>query len=214
MEKNKLKLVLASASPRRKELLGHLQLPFEIKTLNVPEESSHRDPVDFSIHIAQLKGDAVYRELRNQTPQENLYVVSADTIVCLGKKIFGKPKGVEEARQMLSELSGQTHSVFTAVAVRCFAQGVEDSFAFAEESRVTFAPISDRLMENYLSTGDSLDKAGAYGIQGPSLTFISRVEGDYANVVGFPLSRFVNESEKFLKEKFPKVNVWQDLFLV
>src|SRR5690606_38319225 len=120
------------------------------------------------------KGGAVYQELRHERPKENLFVVSADTIVCLGKKIYGKPQGREEARRMLSELAGKTHSVFTAVSVRCFADGKEESFAFAEESRVTFNPISDHLMENYPSTGDSLDKAGAYGIQGPSLTFISR----------------------------------------
>lgn len=210
MENSKIKFVLASASPRRKELIGHLKVPFEIHTLNVPEESSEKDPVKFSLEIARLKGDAVFNQMRES--HKNLFVVSADTIVCLGNKIYGKPSGREEAKQFLKELSGKTHSVFTAVFVNFLFNGQSDSFGFVEESRVTFNSISDALMERYLDTGDSLDKAGAYGIQGPSLTFISRVEGDYANVVGFPLSRFVGESEKFLKEKFPKGELWFDLF--
>lgn len=211
MGNSKITFVLASASPRRKELIGHLKVPFEIHALNVPEESAETDPVKFSLEIAKLKGDAVLKKLMNEG-KNSLFVVSADTIVCLGKKIYGKPSGKEEARQFLNELADKSHSVFTAVAVRFIHDGKEDSFSFVEESKVTFNPISDALMERYLSTGDSLDKAGAYGIQGPSLTFISKVEGDYANVVGFPLSRFVVESEKFLKQKFPQEELWLNLF--
>jgi len=199
MENSKLKLILASTSPRRKELLGHLKLPFEIRSQNVSEESSLTDPVAFSLEIARRKGDAVHEA----SQEKNLFIVSADTIVCLGNKIYGKPRDRDEARQFLSELSGRTHSVFTAVAARCG----ERSFSFAEESKVTFAPISNYLMERYLDSGDSLDKAGAYGIQNGSLTFISKVEGDYANVVGFPLSRFIKETETFFKDP-----AWYDYF--
>lgn len=211
MENSKIKLILASASPRRKELLGHLKVPFEILSLDVPEESNATDPVKFSAEIAALKGDAVFGKIRGTQPG-TYFVVAADTIVCLNGKIYGKPKNREEARQFLSELSGRTHSVFTAVSVK-FCHGDEvDGFSFVEESKVTFNIISNELMERYLDTGDSLDKAGAYGIQGPSLTFISKVEGDYANVVGFPLSRFVLESAKFLKSKFPNEVSWPNLF--
>jgi septum formation protein len=212
MANKKIKLILASASPRRKELLGHLQIPFDIMTLNVPEESQASDPVQFSLEIAQVKGEAVYRKLLAASALSSLFVVSADTIVCLDGKIFGKPRSKDEARIYLKELSGKTHSVFTAVAVNFSHNGSHDSFSFVEESKVTFNDITPALMERYLETGDSLDKAGAYGIQGPSLTFISRVEGDYANVVGFPLSRFVVESEKFLMSKFPDEALWLDLF--
>jgi septum formation protein len=194
MVNKKIRLILASASPRRKELLGHLQIPFEIMTKNVVEESHHLNPVDFSSHISQMKGEAVIKER-----SDDCLVVSADTIVCLGSKIYGKPSGVDEARIFLSELSGKTHSVFTAVTLNLMYNKMRSTYSFVEESRVTFNPITPHLMELYLSTKDSLDKAGAYGIQGPSLTFISKVEGDYANVVGFPLSRFVNECESFLK---------------
>ena len=206
MGNTKIKLILGSASPRRKELLGHLQLPYEIIIKNVPEESHHTDPVNFSKHISQLKGAAVFKE---QT--EDCLVVSADTIVCLGQKIYGKPKDVNEARDFLTELSGKTHSVYTAVTLNLRLKGKVLSHSFVEESKVTFGEISPVLMENYLRTEDSLDKAGAYGIQGPSLTFISRVEGDYANVVGFPLSRFVVECQEVLKP-FTDGESWFDLF--
>ena len=206
MGNTKIKLILGSASPRRKELLGHLQLPFEIIIKNVPEESHHTDPVEFSRHISQIKGDAVFKEQK-----ENCLVVSADTIVCLGQTIYGKPKDISEARVFLTELSGETHSVFTAVTLNLRLSGRVLSHSFVEESKVTFGDITPVLMENYLLTQDSLDKAGAYGIQGPSLTFVSRVEGDYANVVGFPLSRFVVECQEVLKP-FTDGGSWFDLF--
>lgn len=206
MEKNKIKLILGSASPRRKELLGHLQLPFEIIIKNVPEESHHTDPINFSKHISQIKGEAVFKEQK-----QNCVVVSADTIVCLGQKIYGKPRDVDEARNFLTELSGKTHSVFTAVTINLKIDEKNLTHSFVEESKVTFNTITDELMERYLLTKDSLDKAGAYGIQGPSLTFISKVEGDYANVVGFPLSRFVVECGELLKP-FTNGRSWFNLF--
>lgn len=212
MEKPKLKLILASTSPRRKELLGHLKLPFEIMSLNVPEESAAKDPVEFSQEISELKGSAVVEKLMTENPQGSFFVVSADTIVCLDGKIYGKPSNRNEARKFLSELSGRSHSVFTAVTMTLFHQGKKTTKSFVEETKVTFNPISDPLMERYLDTGDSLDKAGAYGIQNGSLTFISRVDGDYSNVVGFPLARFVLEADAFLKSTLSHEALWFDLF--
>lgn len=209
MENSNLSLILASASPRRKELIGHLKVPFEIKTLNIPEISESTDPVEFCRDIAIQKGEAVFNTLPKD---KSYYIVSADTIVCLNQKIYGKPSGRAEAKQFLQELAGKTHSVFTAVSVIFFHNNKSETFSFVEESKVTFNKISEALLEKYLDTGDSLDKAGAYGIQGGSLSFISKVDGDYANVVGFPLSRFVLESEKFLNQKFPEEKVWLNLF--
>lgn len=211
MVDSKMKFILASASPRRKELIGHLKIPFEIMSLNVPEESSSSDPAQYCLDIAKLKGEAVFKKLRENS-SSSLFVVSADTIVSLGNRIYGKPSNSAEARVFLNELAGKTHSVFTSVAVHFSHDEQVDQFSFVEESKVTFNNISTELMNRYLATGDSLDKAGAYGIQGPSLTFVSRVEGDYANVVGFPLSRFVIETEKFLSSKFPKEALWFNLF--
>ncbi len=212
MENYKLNFVLASASPRRKELISYLKIPFEIIALNIPEESGAKDPVSYAEEIACLKVEAVQHKLSSERPGGHFYLVSADTIVCLHGKIFGKPKNREEARFFLNELSGKTHSVYTAVALRLMVDGKIYGKSFVEESRVTFNPISHTLMERYLDTGDSLDKAGAYGIQGPSLTFVSKVEGDYANVVGFPLSRFVIESGLFFHSIFSHEGLWQDYF--
>jgi septum formation protein len=212
MENSKLQFVLASASPRRKELIGHLKIPFEIIALSTPEESQKTDPVSYADEIANLKIEAVQRKLMIERSAENFYLVSADTIVSLDGKIFGKPTDRDEARLFLNELSGKTHSVFTAVALRVLRDGKFYKKSFIEESKVTFNPISHLLMERYLDTGDSLDKAGAYGIQGPSLTFVSKVNGDYANVVGFPLSRFVSESDLFFKSIFSHEGLWQDFF--
>ncbi len=210
MESSKLKLILASASPRRRELLGHLKVPFEVLSLNIPEESSATDPVLYSLEIAKSKGAAVFDQCLRSA--DGLFVVSADTIVSLGNRIYGKPTDRDEARSFLKELAGKTHSVFTAVAVHYAHEADFDGFSFVEESKVTFDEIPPALLERYLDTGDSLDKAGAYGIQGPSLTFISRVDGDYANVVGFPLSRFVRETAAFLATKHPDEKIWLNLF--
>jgi septum formation protein len=212
MENSKFKLILASASPRRKELLGHLGIPFEIQTKNIPENSQLTEPAAYALEIAQSKGDAVLNELVVAQSAHRLVVVSADTIVCLDGKIYGKPKDKDQARDFLSELSGKTHSVLTAVAITLRYNGQTHQLGFVDESFVTFDPISTDIMEKYLLTGDSLDKAGAYGIQGPSLTFISKVEGSYSNVVGFPLSRFVAEIEQLFKQKFPQGPSWFEHF--
>jgi septum formation protein len=206
MENKKIKFILASASPRRKELISYLNLPFIITSKNIPEESHFSNPVEYSQHISEQKGFAVFEHLT-----EDSFVVSADTIVCLGDKIYGKPGNEKEARKFLMELSGKTHSVYTAVTLNLRYKGSIKTHSFVEESRVTFNTIDQLLMDHYIKTGDSLDKAGAYGIQGPSLTFISKVEGDYANVVGFPLSRFIIEANEFFKP-FLKGQPWQDLF--
>jgi len=188
-----MKFVLASASPRRKELISHLKIPFTIETSDIHEQSEHLDPVKFCLEIAEEKGKVIFNRR-----YDDCFVVSADTIVCLNGKIYGKPQDRDEAKIFLNELGGKTHSVFTAVVIHFRHLGHDGIIKFVEESRVTFNIITPDLMERYLATGDSLDKAGAYGIQGPSLTFISKVEGDYANVVGFPLSRFIQECRKQL----------------
>ncbi len=212
MAKSELKLILASASPRRKELISHLKLPFEVIALSVPEHSDATDPVQHARDIAEVKGQAVVEKLQKERAKENFFIVSADTIVVNEGKIYNKPADRNEARKFLSDLSGRTHSVFTAVSLSLLMNGKVHHYSFVDESRVTFDKISEVLMERYLDTGDSLDKAGAYGIQGPSLTFISRVDGSYSNVVGFPLSRFVNESQNFLNQHFPGAASWPSLF--
>lgn len=181
-------------------------------SMNVPEDSQEANPVNFCRELAIRKGMAVCEDLKYKKKAGNFFVVSADTIVALDGKIYNKPADRNEARTFLNELAGKAHSVFTAVAMTMLVEGKIREHHFVDESKVTFAPISEELMERYLDTDDSLDKAGAYGIQGPSLTFISKVDGSYSNVVGFPLSRFVTETDKFLQDSFQGNQSWFTFF--
>lgn len=211
MENSKLHLILASGSPRRKELLSHLNIPFEKLSLDIPEDCDKSDPEAYCAELSRRKGKAVSEKIMGERTG-NYLVVSADTIVAFGNKIYNKPENTQEARAFLSELSGQTHSVFTSVTLNLVMSEKRIEHTFVDESRVSFDVITPEIMDLYLSTGDSLDKAGAYGIQGPSLTFISSVEGSYSTVVGFPLSRFVREASGFLAQHFPDVKSWLELF--
>jgi septum formation protein len=213
MEDSNFKFILASASARRKELISHLQIPFEVFTLNTPEESSSQHPSQYCQDISRLKGAAVCEHLRKENRKETSFVVSSDTIVYLDKKIYGKPADVRVARDYLMELSGKTHSVFTAVSMFLYRSGhplIEKTFF--EETLVEFNSIKSEILEKYIATGDSMDKAGAYGIQGASLMFISGVRGDYANVVGFPLSRFILEAQSFFEENLAIEESWLNRF--
>lgn len=193
----KYNLILASKSPRRKELLGHLNLPFEVITMDTAEESDALLPSDFAIEIASKKGAAVFLNVQKRDEYGKSFfplIVAADTIVVLGKNIFGKPSNREEAENTLLALSAKTHKVITGVDVRFLKfDGNESSFSFFCETEVTFSKITEDVLRVYLDSGESMDKAGAYGIQGAGLTFIENVSGSYSNVVGFPLSHFINE---------------------
>ena len=204
MIKNKYKLVLASASPRRKELLGHSFLPFEIQASDIEEHSSQVDPTLFAIDLAEQKAESVLA--RRGLPGE--IIIGSDTIVVLEGEILGKPKSIDEARKMLLKLSGKEHQVVTAVNILSEDRAV----SFSESTYVKFREISEDLLDLYLSTGDSLDKAGSYGIQNQSLSFIEKLNGSYSNVVGFPIDRFIIELKLFLDIKVDNKGKWRELF--
>jgi len=202
MELNKYKLILGSQSPRRKELLSWANIPFEILTADLDEVSVETDPEEVAMDIAHQKGKAVFDKIDKSV---NPFVISSDTIVVLDQKIYGKPKDREDARKILAELSDKTHYVITGVCFIFYDEnGKLREHRFYDQTDVTFNEITPDLMESYLDTGDSLDKAGAYGIQGPSLTFISRVEGSYSNVVGFPLDKVLTELKIILGDEWRK----------
>lgn len=121
-------------------------------------------------------------------------VIAADTVVALGKRIYGKPQSSEEAFEMLSALSGKTHQVFTGV---CIYTKSGDRNAFCTRTDVTFFPLSESEIQTYIATGEPMDKAGAYGIQGKGSLFVEKIDGDYYNVVGLPISRLVRELHSF-----------------
>jgi len=207
MQKNKLSFILGSASPRRKELIGHLGIPFEIIKADIDEISAEKDPKKFVLDISRQKNQAI---LNNLSTRDDFLLLTADTSVCLENHIFGKPADLTEAREILLSLRGKTHLVHTAVVMTLKSHGFHAQHSFVDESKVRFSNFSEHILKRYLDTQDSLDKAGAYGIQGPSLTFVEHLDGSYANVVGFPLSRFVEELDKFLTSK--GFTSWEDAF--
>ena len=169
-------LILASASPRRAELLGAAGIEFTIRVADVDETVlAGETPSAYVLRLAQEKAQAVAR------PGE--LVLGADTTVVVGEVIAGKPEDAEDARRMLRLLSGTWHEVLTAVALVRDAQ-VLSRLAV---TRVKFAPLSEAEIDWYLATHEPFDKAGAYGIQGYASRFIEQIEGNYANVVGLPI---------------------------
>lgn len=205
---NNFQLVLGSQSPRRKELLSHLGIPFTIQPSHIEEHSDEVDPQQIVEDLSRQKGKAVWAEVDKSI---NPFVVTSDTIVCLGDKIYGKPVDEADSRKILSELSGNTHRVITAISV--FYQKDEQVIerTISVQTMVKFREISNAMMDIYVSTGDGADKAGSYGIQSEGLIFIEKVEGSYSNVVGFPLDHFI----ALLRAEFDvdgMVDSWRDQF--
>jgi septum formation protein len=203
MESGKFSLVLGSQSPRRKELLSWLNIPFKIITADLAEISEETISEKIAMDIASQKAHAV---LGQAGAVVNPFIISSDTIVVLDEKLYGKPKDRDDARVILSELSDKTHKVVTGVSFLFKDQNTNKmrEHLFYDLTEVTFNEITDDLMDSYIATGDSLDKAGAYGIQGPSLTFITKVNGSYSNVVGFPLDKVVSELAIILGDDWKK----------
>lgn len=207
----KFSLVLASQSPRRKELLGWIDVPFAIHSSDVEEVSHSSEPVQVALDIARLKGENVWDTMPENLKNNNPLIVASDTIVELEGNIYGKPSTKEEARQMLSELSNRWHRVVTSVFLKADFDGEEKEHEFAVETKVKFAAITEDIMGPYLESGESMDKAGAYGIQGKGLTFVEAIEGSYSNVVGFPLHEFLTHLKTFLGHNENEVN-WRESF--
>lgn len=192
----KKKLVLASGSPRRKELLGHLNINFNVHPSDVVEETDFTAPTDVVIDLAKLKGDDIFSK-----EDSHSLIISSDTIVVIDDKILGKPNDREHAKEMLESLSGRTHEVYTAVYMKASGpDGEVKSKAFYVKTEVEFETISDDIMKLYLDSNDPYDKAGAYGIQNQGLLFVKQIKGSYSNVVGFPLSDFIREFKGFIDD--------------
>jgi septum formation protein len=181
-------LILASASPRRRELLQQAGFSFEVHPADIPEEpQENENPIAYVTRLAREKAQAVFRELMAAHGWEDgrsLAVLGADTTVTLDEHILGKPENAADAARMLRLLSGRTHRVITGVAL-VTAERVEVA---AEVTAVRFLEMSDAEIAAYVATGEPMDKAGAYAIQGRAARWIPRIEGCYFNVVGLPLA--------------------------
>lgn len=178
-----MKLVLASTSPRRQQLLKRLGIPFDVVP---PEHEEQLRPAETPEAGCRRLADEKAQSVARQRPHD--LVVGADTIVILGHEVLGKPADLDDARRMLQTLSGQTHLVKTAVAL--VSTDRQHHSGFVETTEVTFHPLREDDIQRYLDIDPPLDKAGAYGIQDWSGVFVHRVSGCYHNVVGFPLAHF------------------------
>ena len=172
-----MSLILASASPRRKELLSLFRIPFSIRVADIDETMDpNKAPFDEVARVSRLKALAVRRE-------EQDVVIAADTIVVCGGRVLGKPHSEEEAVSMLRLLSGRDHQVMTGVTV---VSG-ENCETFTEVTDIHFRDLSEKEIRAYVATGEPMDKAGSYGIQGGAALFCSHMVGDYYNVMGLPV---------------------------
>ncbi len=185
-------LILASASPRRRDLLTQVGYRFEVHPAHIPEDLlPGEDPIAYVTRLARQKAEVVYRELAGSTSQgevprdgQSLIVLGADTTVTLDDTILAKPEDAADAARMLRLLSGRTHRVITGVAL----VSAERAEIAAEVTAVHFLPLSEADIAAYVATGEPMDKAGAYAIQGRAARWIPRIEGCYFNVMGLPLA--------------------------
>jgi septum formation protein len=198
------RIVLASASPRRKELLEQIGIEFEICPAKGEEKDTKTAPDEVVLELSKQKAEEVaagillYNETHPElvTPQDIL-VIGADTVVSHGGKILGKPKDEEDAKSMLKLLSGDIHSVYTGVTlVFIDKSGRTGEYAFFEKTDVEVYTLSEGEISGYIKSGEPMDKAGSYGIQGLFARYIKKIDGDYNNVVGLPVARLYQELKK------------------
>jgi len=175
-------LILASASPRRQELLRSAGIPFTVRPADIDERPRAGEAAQECVErLAREKALAIFQG------HPESWVLGADTIVAVDKMILGKPRDAGDAARMLRQLSGRTHAVITGVCV--VGPVASQTQTISETTLVTMCDISDGEIHDYIATGEPMDKAGAYGIQGIASRWIPRIEGDYSNVVGLPVAR-------------------------
>ncbi len=181
-------IILASASPRRKELLSTAGLEFTVRVADVEEViDENATPDEVVMSLALQKAQAVAQADPTAT------VIGADTVVVLDGEILGKPENEQNAIEMLTALSGRSHTVYTGVAI-INGKKIKN---FCEATQVEFFPLTEDEIRSYVATGEPMDKAGAYGIQGKGCVLVRKIDGDYFNVVGLPVSRVCRELRDF-----------------
>ena len=201
----KRKIILASASPRRRELLVQIDVEFEVRVSDKEEIYHSCKPEEIVKELALMKAENVAADLAEETRAagegngelRNVVVIGADTVVVLDGQILGKPKDEEDAADMLSRLQGRAHEVYTGTAILDYdEEGRRSVVNQAVRTEVHVHAMEEAEIRRYIATGEPMDKAGAYGIQGRFAAFIDRIEGDYYNVVGLPVSSMYQELKK------------------
>lgn len=186
-----MKIILASGSPRRREILDQVGIKYEVKPSNKEEKITSTDPAEVVKELSLMKASDVA-----SGEADDCVIIGADTVVSSDNKILGKPKDEEDAVRMIANLCGRAHSVFTGVSIIKKENGVSQIQNFFVETKVKVAHMSDKEIRAYVATKEPMDKAGAYAIQGKFAPYIEGLEGDYYNVVGFPIASIC----KHLKE--------------
>ena len=186
------KLILASASPRRKELLKNLGYAFSIEVCDLDENSDKTKPYELVMDLAQTKAKAIM----DMHAGEDVIVIGADTVVANESEILGKPRDLEHAKEMISSLQGKTHQVYTGVCLYWNNEKINQNLTFYEKTDVEVYPMTMEEIEAYVATKECEDKAGSYAIQGLFSPYIKGISGDYNNVVGLPVARIYQEIKK------------------
>lgn len=205
-----MEIILASASPRRRELLTQMGLRFRICISDAEEMVTKKEPEEIVMELSERKAGAVADRILSgeavdmagaEIPLGDLLVIGADTLVFLDKEQLGKPLDAPEACSMLSRLQGRCHQVYTGVTLFRIREGERSGRKqFYEKTRVEFYPMSRPEIEAYVETGEPFGKAGSYAIQGIGSKYIKRIEGDYSNVVGLPVARLYQELKNMEKQ--------------
>ena len=190
-KEDSLKYILASGSPRRRELMSLIREDFTVEIPGVDESvPDNMETEDIAEYLSGIKAGAVFDGHDN----EAVVVTGSDTVVIYGDRVLGKPRSRQDAYDMLKTLSGRTHEVRTGVTVIYRTEsGEEGRLSFTDHAKVEFYELTDQEIEEYISTGEPLDKAGAYGIQGRGALLVRKIDGDYYSVVGFPVGRLNRE---------------------
>lgn len=184
-----LRLVLASASPRRRELLSQIGLEFTVMPSTKEENAKATEAGALVQELSRQKAADIWEQLSGADNQPELLVIGADTVVCCEGKILGKPHSREAAAEMLTALQGRSHEVYTGVTLYSQSEAV----TFFECTQVEFYPMTEAEISDYIDSKEPMDKAGAYGIQGLGARFVKGIRGDYNNVVGLPVGRLYQE---------------------
>ncbi len=196
-------IILASNSPRRKELLERAGYTFTVMPSDCDESTDIRFPKDMVMELAGRKAENVYKKVcadraGTEAEAQPFIVIGSDTVVALNGRILGKPVDYDDAYNTLNSLSGQTHNVYTGVSIMYYDGEKCRTKTFYENTEVTFYPMTHEEITGYLATGDPFDKAGSYGIQTQGGLFVKEIRGSYDNVVGLPLSRLYHELNEML----------------
>lgn len=181
-------MILASNSPRRKEILENFGFKLKIKATNIKEISFKTNLVEKTKDISNQKALSIAKEFKNE------FIVSADTVVSINNKLLGKPKNEKDAFSTLKELSGKSHEVITAFTIININKNI--FYSDSEITKVFFYDITDEEINWYIKTNEPFDKAGSYGIQGKGALFVKKIDGDFFSVMGFPLGKFLRALKK------------------